>query len=448
MSWELLRGDCLSQMPTLEANSVHSVVVDPPYGLSKEPDIAEVMQCWMDGRPYRHGSNGLMGAEWDSFIPGPEYWKAAIRVLRPGGHALVFAGTRTVDLMGIALRFAGFEIRDCLSWAYLSGYSKGLNISAGIDAAKGLAEARGKLTTPTGGIHNASQHAIGFTGRQWADNPISPEAHAFRGWTSAIKPAHEPIIVARKPLDGTIVENVLKWGTGGINSLGCHVGQKHITPTGGILSRGGAGGVFSWSKDPVNTVHVGYLPPNLLLGHGYGCDNLVCEDACPVSAFKAQVGQTGGAEETAEAIPSFRWSEWDEPFLFVRKPTTDEREAGCEALPLVEAGTATGPGGMGIATNSRGEKIGRPMYHNHHLSLKPVALMRYLCRLVTPVGGTVLDPFCGSASTGIGALHERMNFVGIERDPKYCEIAEARLKYWDGRAADTAANRGGISEEW
>src|SRR5690606_32907584 len=190
--WTLYEGDCLDVMRQLPDNSVDAVVTDPPYGLSREPDIEEVLRHWLAGDDYKHRGGGFMGKTWDSFVPGPAVWREVFRVVKPGGHILCFAGTRTVDLMGISLRLGGFEIRDCLQWLYGSGFPKSLDVSKAIDKMAGTAEAR-----------------------RW------------HGWGTALKPAVEPITRARKPLsEPNVAANVLRWGTGGLNIDGCRIGEN------------------------------------------------------------------------------------------------------------------------------------------------------------------------------------------------------------------------------
>ncbi|MDI5633267.1 site-specific DNA-methyltransferase, partial [Salmonella enterica subsp. enterica serovar Anatum] len=172
----VINMECLIGMRMMLAdNSIDAVVTDPPYGLSKQPDMNEVLRHWLNGDDYVHTGNGFMGKYWDSFVPGPSIWKEVFRVLKPGGHLLAFFGTRTYDLGTLAIRLAGFEIRDQIDWVYGSGFPKSLDVSK----------------------------AMGD--EQW------------QGWGTALKPAHEPICVARKPLVGTVSENILQFGTGGMN---------------------------------------------------------------------------------------------------------------------------------------------------------------------------------------------------------------------------------------
>src|SRR5690606_950459 len=195
-NWTLYEGDCLEVMRQLPDNSVDAVVTDPPYGLSREPDIEEVLRHWLAGDDYEHRGGGFMGKTWDSFVPGPAVWREVFRVLKPGGHILCFAGTRTVDLMGISLRLGGFEIRDCLQWLYGSGFPKSLDVSKAIDKKLGAErEVIGNVTDRRG---DGTVYAIGHSGRLTSNMPITKEAKQWQGWGTALKPAYEPIVLARK----------------------------------------------------------------------------------------------------------------------------------------------------------------------------------------------------------------------------------------------------------
>jgi site-specific DNA-methyltransferase (adenine-specific) len=202
MKYHLMQGNSLELLKTLEDNSVDAIVTDPPYGLSQhsQGDIVNALTAWLAGEEYTHGKAGFMGKAWDSFVPSPMLFKECYRVLKHGGHILCFAGARTQDLMGISIRLAGFELRDTALYLFGSGFPKGQNIAKGIE----------KL-----GLHE--------------------EAEKWEGYNTQIKPAHEPIIMARKPLDGTVVNNVLKHGVGGLNIDACRVGkEKRINTSGGI----------------------------------------------------------------------------------------------------------------------------------------------------------------------------------------------------------------------
>ena len=230
-------------MAAMAENSVDAIITDPPYGLSQDPDIAEVLRHWLAGEFYEHGSAGFMGRGWDSFVPGPDYWHAAFRVLKPGGFLLAFSSTRTWDLLSMAIRFAGFENRDtirfdgppALGWTHGQGFPKGQNL------------------------------AKAGAGEDW------------EGWNTTLKPAWEVILVFRKPPDGTVVANVKRWGVGGINVGGARVGFSKQVPGGLSLSSG----VLFKSLRPVTSrgegghdPNLGRWPANWILSHLPGCEKV------------------------------------------------------------------------------------------------------------------------------------------------------------------------------
>jgi site-specific DNA-methyltransferase (adenine-specific) len=228
-------GDCRAALAGMADNSVDAVVCDPPYGLGNEPDINAVLDCWLSGNVYRAKGGGFMGKAWDAFVPGPDVWREVYRVLKPGGHLLAFAGTRTVDVMGIALRLVGFERRDLLCWTFGSGFSKSMNISKKLDSMAGAErEVVGVKTRSTPIIRSSDNQNY----RRWHDEkrnsdgmiefsitaPATELAKQWDGWGSALKPALEPILCCRKPIsEATIAANVVKWGTGGLAIDKCRV---------------------------------------------------------------------------------------------------------------------------------------------------------------------------------------------------------------------------------
>ena len=224
----IIHGDCLEELKKLEDNSIDAVVCDPPYGLSntKPQQVADVLKAWVTGDtvsvPAKKG--GFMGKDWDSFVPPPAVWEECMRVLKPGGHMAVFAGARTQDLMGLSIRLAGFEIRDTLGWIYGSGMPKSHNVSKAIDRAAGKLAPESTGFTVAGYSHNPDklQHTAPSRG-YIPPKPVTDEAQRWDGWGTALKPAIEPIILARKPLDGTVANNVLAHGVGGLNIDACRV---------------------------------------------------------------------------------------------------------------------------------------------------------------------------------------------------------------------------------
>lgn len=386
----IINLDCLLGMRTcLADNSIDAVVTDPPYGLSKEPDMMEVMKHWMNGDDYVHTGGGFMGKSWDSFVPGPSIWKEVFRVLKPGGHLLAFFGSRTYDLGTLAIRLAGFEIRDQIMWVYGSGFPKSLDVSKAIDKAAGvdrevLSE---KPAYGLGGNGCLNGHAEGATAKITA--PATYDAKQWSGWGTALKPAHEPICVARKPLSGTVAENVLTHSTGALNIDGCRV------PTDEQI-KGGSGGLLSHQRDNIDYPQNDWQPSE----QGRWPANFVHDGL--------------NAEE---------WSR----FFYCAKASKSDRDDGV-LLSATLAAEMVDRDADSAGMNSPRAGAGRTSgARNDHPTVKPTALMQWLVRLVTPPGGTVLDPFTGSGSTGKACMLEGFEFIGFEMDPHYCEIAEQRI---------------------
>ena len=398
--------DCRDAMSMfIAANSVDSIVTDPPYGL------------------------GFMGKEWDHGVPGVEFWQRAYDVLKPGGHLLAFSGSRTYHRMVCAIEDAGFEIRDQIMWVYGSGFPKSLDVSKAIDKAAGAERevigfdaAAAKRTAAIG--TNAFGDYKGQTGDVTA--PATEAAQQWQGWGTALKPAHEPICVARKPLIGTVAANVLHWGTGGLNIDACRVDATDKTPApvgvfaGSVIGTTGHNGIRDGSSDAL-----GRWPANLI--HD-GSDEVLA--AFPDS--KGQMGATGtrtqglvyGAVDAGDSgVPPRVESETTAArFFYCAKASKKDRNEGLTGLPELQYshdGRET-PIDNAYQRNASASA-------NHHPTVKPTDLMAYLCRLVTPPGGTVLDPFTGSGSTGKAAVREGFNFIGCELDADYVAIAEARI---------------------
>jgi site-specific DNA-methyltransferase (adenine-specific) len=415
----LLHGDCLEQMKTLEDNSVDSIVSDPPYGIS------------------------FMAKKWDYDVPSVEVWKEAMRVLKPGGHALIACGTRTQHRMVVNIEDAGFEIRDVVSWIYGSGFPKSLNISKAIDKAAGAERPdaiKGGHMGAAGRAHgldtaNAksleiekSIPAVVGKGALMAGTPVTEAAKQWDGWGTALKPSCEFFTLCRKPLsESTIAKNVLKWGTGGINIDGCRVGTETVES--GRKGRGecnseslgkklmGDDGGTNQGRFPANLIHDGSqevmeLFPETKSGGG------------DRRGSKSIFGGKGDSETSRE----FKSSKGSAArFFYCAKASKKDRDEGLEGF---KDGQPVGGADKWTETDRRkGEGVTRKPSKNTHPTVKPTALMSYLCRLITPPNGVVLDPYMGSGSTGKAAIREGFSFVGIELDPDYYEIAKARVNH-------------------
>jgi site-specific DNA-methyltransferase (adenine-specific) len=303
---KLLLGDCLDKLKELDDNSIDSIVTDPPYGLS------------------------FMGKKWDYDVPSQEIWEECYRVLKPGGHLLSFAGSRTYHRMAVRVEDSGFEIRDQIMWIYGSGFPKSYNIGKKVDE--------------------------------------------YEGWGTALKPAHEPIVMARKPFKGSVAQNVLEWGTGGINIDESRIGTdevitNHSRSAESAISKGKYGDSKKQETHQTKGQALGRFPANIIFDEEAG------------KILDEQSGDTDGASR----------------FFYCPKTSKTDRNEGVDG--------------------------------NNHPTVKPTDLMLYLICLVTPKGGTTLDPFMGSGSTGKAAVRGGFDFVGIEREEEYMEISTARIQY-------------------
>lgn len=376
-------GECLEVMRRMAENSVDSIVTDPPYGLS------------------------FMGKRWDCEVPSVGIWAECLRVLKPGGHLLAFAGTRTQHRMAVRIEDAGFEIRDMIAWIYGSGFPKS---------------------------HNG----------EWGG--------------TALKPAMEPITVARKPLAGTVEANWRQHGTGALNIAACRVvshGKDLRVGAGAIPCRNdmdqlrmrdgeqsaqrryadkgsttfavtpGLRGGDPAGRWPANLIHDGSEEVLVTFPDAKGQQARVT-GAEPTAngfsgavSFGGMIGRIASTEPRHDAGSAAR-------FFYCAKASKADREAGLEEFRKFSRGMTSDTSGQHITRRDDGYKVSSRA--NNHPTVKPMDLMRYLCRLVTPAGGLVLDPFAGSGSTGRAAIAEGFQFVGIELDPEYAEIAEARCR--------------------
>jgi DNA modification methylase len=374
----LHNGNCLTLLKDMPDNSVDSIVTDPPYGLS------------------------FMGKKWDYDVPSVEIWQECLRVLKPGGHLLAFAGTRTQHRMAVRIEDAGFEIREMIAWVYGSGFPKSLNVSKAIDKAAGVErEVVGREVNWGASKAEDGKAAYGDYAGGWdITAPATEAAKQWQGWGTALKPALEPITVARKPLIGTVAANVQAHGTGAINIDGCRVGDKGGTR----------------KAEPEKRASVS--------AYGNGLNGGGCE---PINAgrWPANLIHDGSDEVTALMGDAAR-------FFYCPKASAKDRDDGLEGfddkqaagLPMRSAGGERGGEGLDGTKTDR-----TTVRKNIHPTVKPTDLMRYLCRLVTPPNGVVLDPFMGSGSTGKAAVLEGFGFIGCELSQEYYEIASARINF-------------------
>ncbi len=411
----VLHGDARTELRRIGAGTVDAIVTDPPYEL------------------------GFMAKGWDAtgIAFDVDLWAECLRVLKPGGHLLAFGGTRTYHRMVVAIEDAGFEIRDSIHWIYGSGFPKSLDVSKAID--KGEGHWRGRAGSVVS--ENASMGAANYE-RSPKGDPITPEAATWAGWGTALKPAHEPIVVARKPLVGTVAANVLAHGTGAINVDGCRVESEPDRPTGlkkdGTRSQSvGEGWDRPWRHEDQRSelceLHAvarcticlpaaqGRWPANIVLSHDEDCfEPTACVPTCPVAEMDRQSGTSKDGVAVNRNRPAEKSSYAASGYEIRLGPSEDK-----------------GYGGSGGASRffpafryqAKAPTSERPVGPNgeKHATVKPLALMRWLVRLVTPPGGTVLDPFAGSGTTLEAAILEGFAAVGIEFEADHLPLIEHRI---------------------
>jgi site-specific DNA-methyltransferase (adenine-specific) len=402
----ILQGDCIAVMrDILDDNTVDAIVTDPPYEL------------------------GFMGKTWDKrgVAFDPATWAECLRVLKPGGHLLSFGGARTWHRLAVAVEDAGFEIRDSIAWLYGQGFPKSLDVGKAIDkAARGVPQGGSDPTSPNHGKYRttttegkrwegdsgqgygaggsrfladgqASGSATALAGSGAADN--AADARKWQGWGTALKPAHEPIMVARKPLCGTVAANVLQHGTGALNINACRIETDEDRTR------------------PPRT-------PNALYGNGAGT-NLTASASHPAGRWPANVALDEGQAAALDEQSGNRKSGWRDTDI-----STDV--GGGSFSTRKTAGTGSHYGDQGGASRfmyvAKAPKSERPVVNGiSHATVKPLTLMRWLVRLVTPPGGAVLDPFAGSGTTIEAAMLEGFDVIGIEREATYLPLIDARI---------------------
>lgn len=382
---DIYHADCLSLMQAMESDSFDAVITDPPYGLTQNKKGGSGEKSLNLNSPAGRSriTTGFMGMKWDHGVPGVEYWAEAMRVAKPGAHLLAFGGTRTYHRLACMIEDSGWEIRDCIMWVYGSGFPKSHNLDG-----------------------------------DWA------------GWGTALKPAWEPILIGRKPLIGTVAENVISHRTGAMNIEASRVGDEprintQSSPTSASRkSRVVAGyrhDAGTGPGHPGGQVQ-GRWPSNLI--HDGSEDVLAC--------FLDAPGQLADASTNAEARKT------QHVYGRMARGNGRDSEASADSKNDGVVGFNMKPGARRddhgsaarffyCAKASRDDRDSGMDAGNHHPTVKPTALMRYLCRLVTPPDGLIFDPFMGSGSTGVAARHEGFRFIGVDQDISYCAIAEKRL---------------------
>lgn len=416
-------GSNLDVLPTLPDNSVDSIVTDPPYEL------------------------GFMGKSWDNsgIAYSVELWTECMRVLKPGGHLLAFGGSRTWHRLAVAIEDAGFEMRDSIAWLYGSGFPKSMDISKAIDKAAGIKRKSDYQPNLTNAVFGSGMGG-GIT--TISEPPVTSETQQWQGWGTALKPAFEPVVVARKPFakGSTVAANVLVWGTGGLN-----INASRIKTTDGkpvySYPNGAGGHRFKFDSAPnvdepkENTE--GRWPANIIL------------DPYTAELLDEQSGQSKSQSGGKSGTPPHDggWQQVNRTghadsggasrFFYVAKASKKDRNEGLEELEGKEIGAKGNGLARTCATCNASVLDGcdcpdrtfvNPTRQNFHPTVKPTSLMTYLIKLVTPEGGTVLDPFTGSGSTGKAALLNGYQFIGIELTDEYLPIIEGRLRWANEQA--------------
>ena len=480
--WSVHVGDCRHTLAAMPEESIDACVTDTPYGLStlldppnldrealwqkltaglREAPIRVLMRAWLDTgeNPVMKG-RGFMGKEWDALVPPPNTWRKVWRVLKPGAYCLAFAGTRTYDLITMALRFADFEIEDTWQWLYGQGMPKRVRLDLKIDEHFGMKDARPVLGRSTRQMPSAETVARRVAdGRlfavqdpdagRWATGAATPEAARFVGWDRASRPGWEPIIVAVKPLRGTIAETALRYGTGGMNADGCRIPRARDGEAPKMKVASGEGFGFGYAQAERSAWDSrGGFPANVIIDEEVAAELDRLTGPCGGAGRASGPAINGARDGTAAygargGIPAERVvfhgrCDGASNFFYTAKASTSERDKGLEDLPTLTPGERSGgreEGSAGINgyAGTRGEN-GR----NPHPTVKPISLMRYLVRRASPPGAwdpdmakrpVVLDCFMGSGSTGVAAMVEGVRFVGCELGEESAEVARLRLQH-------------------
>lgn len=404
---KIYHGTCLEVLKGFPDNSMDSVVTDPPYGIS------------------------FMNKHWDYDVPKVEVWQEIYRVLKPGAHVLCACGTRTQHRMAVNIEDAGFEIRDVITWHYGSGFPKSLDIGKAIDKIQG----NEREIMPNPKAKQQTEAKGGIYGDYEATTTISKGNSEYEGWGTALKPATEFWTLARKPLsENTVAENVLKYGTGGINIDGSRIETDEELNYGtGTKSNVGFKTSPQNNERPIYDGN-GRFPANVIFDEFTG---KILDEQSGINTNTRNMSYKRSGGEFIDGIPNKEEDSWWEQetggasrFFYCPKSDNYERNKGLKGFD--EKDKVGSDFNNGNLTDLRMDKPqNRNKTRNHHPTVKPIDLMRYLVKLITPKKGICLDPYCGSGTTLIGCKMELINYIGIEREEEYCKIAEARVAAWN-----------------
>jgi site-specific DNA-methyltransferase (adenine-specific) len=437
MNIDLKHGDCLDKLKELPDNSVDSIVTDPPYGIS------------------------FMNAKWDYDVPSTDVWIECLRVLKPGGHLLSFSGSRTYHRMVVRIEDAGFDIRDQIMWVYGSGFPKSHNIGKAVDKIEGnerevvdtKEQTGAKFKEWSNDPNETRWHNQGFNKVDGKQFDITKGNSEWEGWGTALKPSHEPIVMARKPLsEKSVAENVLRWGTGGLNIDVSRIGltsQKDLDDyrfnmDGNLRTTKKDGeklGMYDggWKVEKVQKeLPEGRWPANIIFDEEAG---QVLDQQSGISKTNQKQKDRSGLTSKNAITPFKRGATIERQdkggasrFFYCPKASKKDRDEGLDEFENKTGSEITGrkegSAGLVMEDDKQNPYAGKasPINKNNHPTVKPTELMLYLIKLVTPVNGTVMDCFLGSGSTGKAAVRGGFDFIGIEKEEEYIKIAEARIK--------------------
>lgn len=449
-SYELYNGNMLDMLEVIEKESIDSIVCDPPYGLTSitkrfgKEDSAEC-KYGNDGS-FQRLSKGFMGKEWDG--SGIEYnvdaWTKCYEVLKPGGYLLAFGGSRTYHRIACAIEDAGFEIRDTIMWLYGSGFPKSMNIGLAIDKKNGIESIDTGIKSPNARPNCDKTNTLYESGTVGKEFNIKKATNEWNGWGTALKPSFEPIIVARKPFKGSCVDNVIKYGVGGINIDECRVGNdEHTVNINDFSNQHGNqfGNGMVIPKLGEKTV-VGRFPANTILTYDENDFEEVCggflNTKSGIAVRHNSGGKNFGGENKKPPMDDLGYNDSGSAsrYFYCAKASKKDRDEGLEHLQdgLLRRMRPDKDDNKPTGLNKEG-RFAPVVRKNTHPTVKPTTLMQYLVRLVTPNGGTILDPFNGSGSTGKAVMYENKErnanykYIGIELTEEYLPIAKARIEY-------------------